>query len=160
MTDAVQLKDAGNKAFAAKQYNQAIDLFSQAILLDPNNHVLFSNRSAAKAGLKDWDGALEDAELTIKLNPKWAKGYARKGAALHGARRWEDAIQAYEAGIAIEDSPALQKGLKEVKDAQQAEESVDPGGFGKMFSDPNVIGKLATNPKTQQFMKDPSFVAK
>jgi stress-induced-phosphoprotein 1 len=56
------LKDQGNKAFAAKDYDKAIELFSQAIQLDPQNHVLFSNRSAAKAGKKQWDQALEDAE--------------------------------------------------------------------------------------------------
>ena len=52
------------------------------------------------------------------MNPSWAKGYARKGAALHGARRYDDAIAAYEAGIKLEDSPALRKGLQEVQDAK------------------------------------------
>ena len=59
---AIALKDKGNKAFAAKNYDEAIDLFSQAIALDPQNHVLYSNRSAAKAGKKQWTEALEDAE--------------------------------------------------------------------------------------------------
>ena len=54
----------------------------------------------------------------INLNPVWGKGYARKGAALHGARRYDEAIAAYEKGIEYEDSPALRKGLQEVKDAQ------------------------------------------
>ena len=56
------LKDQGNKAFAAKQYDQAISLFSEAIKLDPSNHVLYSNRSAAHAGKREWDAALQDAE--------------------------------------------------------------------------------------------------
>lgn len=56
------LKDQGNKAFAAKDWDKAIDLFNQAIQLDPSNHVLWSNRSAAKAGKKDWESALADAE--------------------------------------------------------------------------------------------------
>ena len=56
------MKDQGNKAFAAKDYDKAIDLFSQAIALDPKNHVLWSNRSAAKAGKKLWEDALADAE--------------------------------------------------------------------------------------------------
>ena len=60
MADA--LKDQGNKAFQAKDYDTAITLFSQAIELDPNNHVLYSNRSAAYAGKKDWSQALVDAE--------------------------------------------------------------------------------------------------
>jgi len=62
MSDASALKDLGNKAFAAKDYDKAIDLFSQAITQDPTNHVLYSNRSAAKAGKRDWDSALADAE--------------------------------------------------------------------------------------------------
>ena len=54
----------------------------------------------------------------IKVNASWAKGYARKGAALHGAKRYDEAVTAYEAGIKLEDSPALRKGLQEVKDAK------------------------------------------
>jgi tetratricopeptide (TPR) repeat protein len=52
----------GNKAFAAKDYDKAIDLFSQAIAIDPKNHVLYSNRSAAHAGKREWDDALKDAD--------------------------------------------------------------------------------------------------
>lgn len=54
----------------------------------------------------------------IKANPSWSKGYARKGAALHGARKFDEAIAAYEDGLKLEDSPALRKGLQEVKDAK------------------------------------------
>lgn len=130
------MKDLGNKAFAAKDYDKAIDLFSQAIAIDPKNHVLWSNRSAAKAGKKDWSAALADADqvrsnnniiatpnLTervqcVKLNPAWGKGWARKGAALHGAGNYDEAIAAYNKGIEYEDSPALRKGLQEVQDAK------------------------------------------
>jgi tetratricopeptide (TPR) repeat protein len=58
---AAALKDQGNKAFAAKDYDKAIDLFTQAIAVDSANHVLYSNRSAALVGKKQWDDALEDA---------------------------------------------------------------------------------------------------
>ena len=44
----------------------------------------------------------------------------RKGAALHGLRRYAEAIEVYEAGVKIEDSPALRKGLEEVKAAKGA----------------------------------------
>lgn len=57
-----ELKGQGNKAFQAKEYDTAIELFSKAIELDENNYVLWSNRSAAKAGKRDWAAALEDAE--------------------------------------------------------------------------------------------------
>ncbi|KAJ7179516.1 activator of Hsp70 and Hsp90 chaperone [Mycena filopes] len=143
-----ELKDQGNKAFAAKDYDKAIDLFTQAIAIDPKNHVLFSNRSAAYAGKKQWADALTDAEQCVVVNPTWSKGFARKGAALHGARRYDDAI---------EDSPALRKGLKEVQDAKVKRTSP---GFAKMFADPNLFGKLAANQRTQKHLADPSFVQK
>ncbi|PPQ77454.1 hypothetical protein CVT24_009914 [Panaeolus cyanescens] len=160
MSDANTLKDQGNKAFAAKDYDRAIDLFSQAIQIDPKNHVLWSNRSAAKAGKKDWDGALNDAEECIKANPSWSKGYARKGAALHGARRFDDAIATYEEGIKLEDSPALRKGLQEVRDAKASSGGDEGLGMGKLFADPNLFTKLAANARTQKHLADPSFVQK
>lgn len=58
--------------------------FSQAIEVEPVNHVLYSNRSGAYASLKNFDKALEDADKTTELKPDWAKGWGRKGAALHG----------------------------------------------------------------------------
>ena len=58
--------------------------FSQAIELEPSNHVLYSNRSGAYASLKDFQSALDDAEKTIEIKPEWAKGWGRKGSALHG----------------------------------------------------------------------------
>ncbi|KAI0637715.1 putative stress-induced protein STI1 [Trametes polyzona] len=161
MADA--LKDAGNKAFQAKDYDKAIELFSQALELDPNNFVLWSNRSAAKAGKRQWAAALEDAEQCIKVNPTWAKGYARKGAALHGQRRYDEAIQAYETGLKIEDSPALRKGLKEVVDAKQADErgeGAEAFSLGKLFGSPDLFAKLAANPRTAKHLADPAFVQK
>ncbi|KAJ7283366.1 activator of Hsp70 and Hsp90 chaperone [Mycena rebaudengoi] len=160
MSNANELKDLGNKAFAAKDYDKAIDLFSQAIAIDPKNHVLYSNRSAAHAGKREWDDALKDADQCVVVNPTWSKGYARKGAALHGARRYDEAIVAYEEGLKLEDSAPLRKGLKEVQDAKAVEEKEELGGFAKMFSDPNLMGKLASNPRTQKHLADPSFMKK
>jgi tetratricopeptide (TPR) repeat protein len=67
MADA--LKAEGNKAFAAKDYERAIDLFSKALDLDKSNFVIWSNRSAAKAGKRDWDGALADADQVSTHSP-------------------------------------------------------------------------------------------
>ena len=122
----------------------------------------------------------------IKVNPAWSKGYARKGAALHGQRRYDEAIAAYEEGLKLEDNPALRKGLQEVKDAKGTHPSTPPPpicppstdslvytiaadergdgaeafGLSKLFADPNLLGKLATNPRTQKHLADPSFVQK
>lgn len=48
MQRACMLQAKGNAAFSAGNYEEAIKFFSEAIELDPLNHVLFSNRSAAE----------------------------------------------------------------------------------------------------------------
>ncbi|KAH6609168.1 hypothetical protein Trco_002514 [Trichoderma cornu-damae] len=165
MASADELKAQGNKAIAEKNFDEAIDKFTQAIALQPENHILYSNRSAAYASKKDWDNALEDAEKTTEIKPDWAKGWGRKGAALHGKGDLLGANDAYEAGLKHDPSNAqLKSGLASVEKAMQQEAGglgADPtGGIGNMFKDPNLIQKLASNPKTSAFLADPSFMVK
>jgi len=58
---------------ALGNYEQPIEHYTQAIVLDPNNHVLFSNRSAAYAKQGKYHKALEDAEKTVSIKPDWPK---------------------------------------------------------------------------------------
>ncbi|KAL6794005.1 hypothetical protein V8C43DRAFT_277224 [Trichoderma afarasin] len=164
MASADELKALGNKAIAEKNFDEAIDKFTQAIALQPENHILYSNRSAAYASKKDWDNALKDAEKTTEIKPDWAKGWGRKGAALHGKGDLLGANDAYEAGLKHDPNNAqLKSGLSSVEKAMQAEAGggLDPtGGIGNMFKDPQLIQKLASNPKTSGFLADPTFMAK
>eukprot|EP01031_Cornospumella_fuschlensis_P044498 gene44498-54421_t len=70
-------KDQGNTAFQAGDVELAISLFTQAIDLDPDNHVFYSNRSAAYMKKDSISKALYDAEKCVELAPDWAKGYNR-----------------------------------------------------------------------------------
>ncbi|CAK9786303.1 unnamed protein product [Cutaneotrichosporon oleaginosum] len=163
MSEAEQLKAQANKAFAAKNYPDAIKLYSDAIALDPSNHVLYSNRAAAKSGSRDYQGALEDAEKCIEINPQFSKGFLRKGAALHGLRQYPEAVMAYEEGLQVEpESALLKKGLAEVQKVMDQEMGGpnDGMGMGQLFGDPQLKAKLAANPKTAEMMRDPSFAAK
>lgn len=74
-----ELKEKGNQALNAEKFDEAVAAYTEAIALDGQNHVLYSNRSAAYAKAGKFQAALEDAEKTIQLNPTWAKGYSRKG---------------------------------------------------------------------------------
>lgn len=162
MADA--LKAEGNKAFAAKDFDTAVDKFSQAIELDPTNHVLYSNRSGAYASLKQWDKALEDAEKTTQIKPDWAKGWGRKGTAEHGVGNLVAAKDAFDEALKLDPANAQAKsGLEAVDRAIRAEAEADGvtgDPLGGMFSDPNMIQKLAANPKTSKYLADPSFMQK
>lgn len=92
----------------------------------------------------------------MKINPRWGKGYSRRGAALHGLRRYDEAIATYEKGLKLEDTPALRKGLQEVKDAKRSSAPENP--FGGMFQDPDLIRRLNENPRTRPHLADPAFM--
>jgi len=141
--------------------------FSEAINIEPQNHVLYSNRSGAYASLKQFDKALEDANKTTELKPDWAKGWGRKGAAMHGVGDLVGSVEAYEEALKLDPANAQAKsGLESVRRAIDAEARADglagdpSGGLGSMFNDPQLIQKLAKNPKTAPYLADPQFMAK
>lgn len=94
----LELKNRGNAELSAERYDEAIATYTEAIALDGENHVLFSNRSAAYAMTGKYEEALKDAEETIRVNPTWPKGYSRKGSALTGLAKYTDALEAYDEG--------------------------------------------------------------
>ncbi|TAQ87478.1 hypothetical protein B7494_g4203 [Chlorociboria aeruginascens] len=164
---AAELKDLGNKAIAAKDFDEAIAKFTEAIEIEPTNHILYSNRSAAYASKKEYENALKDADKVVELKPDWAKGWGRKGAAMHGLKDLIGALDAYEEGLKLDPNNAQNKtGLASVQRAIDAEREADgvkgdaSGGLGSMFNDPQLYQKLAANPKTSAFLADPTFMQK
>lgn len=85
-----------------KNYEKAIEFYTEALDAAPTDHTILGNRSMAYLNLKQNDKALIDAEKCITLKPDWGKGYHRKGAALHAMERFEDSMEAYVAGLKID----------------------------------------------------------
>merc|ERR1712115_710801 len=95
---AAEAKAKGNAFFLKKQYPEAIEWYTKAIKADPNDSTFYSNRCAAYMGLDKFNEALGDAEMCIKLQPAWVKGWYRKGAALMSLSRYEEAAMAFREG--------------------------------------------------------------
>ncbi|XP_050422554.1 stress-induced-phosphoprotein 1 [Adelges cooleyi] len=152
---ALDLKEKGNAALSAGDYLSAVEHYTKAIDLDPKNHVLYSNRSAAYAKQGNYQKALEDAETTVSIKPDWPKGYSRKGTALAFLRRNDEATKAYEDGLKYDpNNQQLLDGLKEVR--QQAQPSF--GGSNNMFP-PEAFLKLAQDPRTRDLINDKQFMS-
>jgi len=153
--DAEDCKLKGNEALKAKDFDKAIEWYSEALKLH-SDHVYFSNRSAAYLSKGFAETALKDAEDCIKLNPTWPKGYNRKGAALHKMKRYDDAIAVYEEGLKLDpNDAALQKALQAVKNAKNGppEGAAAASLFGPDFRD-----KIKASPNLSKYLEDPSFV--
>ncbi|KAJ1911384.1 Hsp90 cochaperone [Mycoemilia scoparia] len=160
MSTADELKALGNKAFSSGQFSEAIEYFTKAIEQAPTNHVLYSNRSASHASLKNWQEALEDGIKTVELKPDWAKGYGRKGAALFGLGKLEEALDIFNEGLKLDPSNAqLKKGLQDVENALKRGPAGDDmfGEMAKVFSG-DVLSKIAANPNLSKFLAEPDYV--
>lgn len=120
---AADLKAQGNAAFSAGKFADAVEHFSSAISLDPSDHVLYSNRSAAYASMQQYQPALADAKRVVELKADWPKGFSRLGAAHFGLSQWAEAAAAYTQGLALDpDNGPLQQGLKSVQAAQASQQ--------------------------------------
>ncbi|GAA0157068.1 hypothetical protein LIER_14412 [Lithospermum erythrorhizon] len=155
---AEEAKAKGNAAFAAGNFQEAIQHFTEAINLSPSNHVLYSNRSASYASLSQYSQALTDAQKTVDLKPDWAKGYSRLGSAFFGLNRINDAVQAYKKGLEIDpNNEALKSGLKDAE-AAQARPGKGQSPFGDIFSGPEMWSRLTADPNTRAYLNQPDFV--
>ncbi|XP_048585983.1 stress-induced-phosphoprotein 1 [Nematostella vectensis] len=151
---AAKLKDQGNAALSAGDTQKAIEFYTEAILLDPANHVFYSNRSAAFAKLSKYNEALEDAKKCVEIKPDWGKGYSRLGTAYSFLKMYQKAEEAFTTGLRHDPNNAqLKSGLEEVQSnaGQQT--------FQNPFSSPNMYTLLQAHPKTRAYLQQPDYVA-
>uniref|UniRef100_A0ACD5UCJ7 Uncharacterized protein n=1 Tax=Avena sativa TaxID=4498 RepID=A0ACD5UCJ7_AVESA len=156
---ADEAKAKGNAAFSAGRFEEAARHFGDAIALAPDNHVLYSNRSAAYASLGRYKEALADAERTVALRPDWAKGYSRLGAARLGLGDPAAAVEAYEKGLALEPSnAALKDGLAQARQAlPRARPASGADAIGNVFQGADIWSKIAADPTTRPYLEQPDF---
>lgn len=118
--EAEALKLKGARQFAAGQNREAEQTFTKCVALCPSNAIYRSNRSAARATLGEWPGALEDAEHVLRLRPDWAKGFSRAGVAYFGLRDYARAYESYRAGLEVSPEDAsLKDGLRRCEEVLQ-----------------------------------------
>ncbi|KAL7285807.1 hypothetical protein ACG7TL_000916 [Trametes sanguinea] len=107
-----QLKAEGDALFRQKEYSRAYQKYSEALISDPENAILYCNRAACSSGRNRVDvkltylvarylDALWDAEKATTLDPSYAKAWARVGAAYMGLAHDNDAIEAWGKALAV-----------------------------------------------------------
>lgn len=92
--------------------------YCQALELDPNDAVLYSNRAISRIHLGKYDLALTDSLQCIDLKPHWFKGYSNQGTALLRLGRKEEALTAYRRGL--EYDPENQNLKERIREAEEA----------------------------------------
>ncbi|XP_069895943.1 LON peptidase N-terminal domain and RING finger protein 3 isoform X1 [Dipodomys merriami] len=92
---ASQLRQEGNQLYQEQQVEAALLKYNEALSLDPNDALLYSNRSQINFTLKSHEDALHDAEIACKLRPKGLKAHFRKAQALVNLGKVEEALREF-----------------------------------------------------------------
>ncbi|KAJ7070653.1 hypothetical protein C8F01DRAFT_1107221 [Mycena amicta] len=101
-----ELKEAGNAFHQRGEYAQAYNKYTEAIAQDPNNAILYANRAASCLKMKNYLGALSDAQEAATIDPAYTKAWSRVASAAEELRYWETTRNAYTAALSSLDNDA------------------------------------------------------
>jgi len=94
------LKEEGNAQFGRGNYAEAVEAYTSALEIDPENDnfnkALYANRAAALIHLKKYDDALNDCNRALELDPKYHKVLQRRGDVYMQLEEYEKALHDYE----------------------------------------------------------------
>ncbi|TLD25437.1 hypothetical protein PspLS_05760 [Pyricularia sp. CBS 133598] len=99
---ATELKNQGNKAFQSHDWPKAIEFYTQAIELNPEEPTLYSNRAQAYLKTEAYGYAVADASKAIELNPGFVKAYYRRAIANTAILRPRDALKDFKSCVKID----------------------------------------------------------
>lgn len=139
---AVKLKEVGNHAYGSKDFNNAIDLYSKAILCKPEA-VYYSNRAACYNALADWDKVVEDTTAAITLDPEYVKAMNRRANAYDKLGKYSESLLDYTASCIID-------GFKNASSAEAVERLL------KKFAESKAKEIMANKPSK---LPSPTFVS-
>ncbi|XP_070500469.1 E3 ubiquitin-protein ligase CHIP [Chironomus tepperi] len=89
----VELKDHGNKLFAARKYDDAISCYNKAIIKNPNNPTYFTNRALCYIKLKRYEASCQDCRRALDMDNNLIKGHFFLGLSLMELDAFDEAIK-------------------------------------------------------------------
>mmetsp|Transcript_10289 Transcript_10289/g.21610 ORF Transcript_10289/g.21610 Transcript_10289/m.21610 type:complete len:458 (+) Transcript_10289:60-1433(+) len=131
-------KEAGNVAYKAKQFETALQHYSKAMELAPDNMALLTNRAAVKLETGDIEGCIEDCQKAITENKERllhtdfkiiARAHARIAAAHMKSGNYTAAVSAYQDSLLEHKDDKVQDKLLDAKRKLRIQEEqayVDP----------------------------------
>ena len=91
----------GNVLMMLGQVDRAIETYSHAIKLNPNNTYTYNNRGSAYESKNSFDCAIADYTKAIQLNPNYAEAYFNRGVAYGETGDYDHAIVDYTKAIQL-----------------------------------------------------------
>lgn len=161
LAEAEQLKTEGNDQMRVENFSAAVEFYSKAIQLNPQNAVYYCNRAAAYSKLGNYAGAVQDCERAIGIDPNYSKAYGRMGLALASLNKYSEAVSYYKKALELDPDNSTYKDNLQIAEQKMKDAQSSPvGGMGGvdlagLLSNPgfmNMASNLMNNPQVQQLM--------
>ncbi|KZF24144.1 TPR-like protein [Xylona heveae TC161] len=115
-----RMKSEGNAAFQGRRYQEAVDMYTQALQVDPSNKginsKLLQNRAMASIKLKNFKQAIADCTRALELDSSYLKARKTRAKALGESGDWEEAVK--ELKEIAENNPSEPGIQKEIRNAE------------------------------------------
>ena len=98
-SEALRIKELGNQAYSNKQYKEAINHYTNAIKLNPQEPSFYSNRGLCYYNLGQFMDCINDCDNAIRLNPNFTKAYKKKASALANMLKFPEAVQTMKGAV-------------------------------------------------------------
>ncbi|CAG9557921.1 unnamed protein product [Danaus chrysippus] len=154
--EAEKLKNEGNEFMKAERHKEALEKYSRAIELDPQNSVFFCNRAAAHFKLGEHESAVADAMAALALQPNYGKAYGRLGIALTALDRHTEARNAFARAVQLEpDNDSYKENLKMAEERLAERGERPPLDLGGLLQNPallNMATEMLSDPNMQHLI--------
>lgn len=91
----------GDQTAAVRDCTAALEAAGDGPIDGITRHEILNNRAVARIGLRDYDGALEDLDQALDLEPDYAEAYANRGRVHTTEQRYEEAIRDLDRAIEL-----------------------------------------------------------
>jgi len=150
---AEELNRRGAELAEKKQYDQALELFRRAaVMQDAQSAKAFHNRGWVMELQGNISGALENYREAVRRNPNLADSYERMGYWSYKAGKYADAVAMGEKVIRID--PANQDVKKWIADAYR--QKLEHPGVPESVEEKPSPTTVATDPKSQEKKPEPA----
>ncbi|EIE25539.1 SGS-domain-containing protein [Coccomyxa subellipsoidea C-169] len=109
---AESLLQQANAAHVDEEYETAIELYTKAISLSPNDADLYASRAQSYIKEERFLEAVQDASKAAELSPKLGKAHLRKGVALFNLEEYESAKEAFETANSIQKKKEIETWIR------------------------------------------------
>lgn len=89
------------------RYQDSINKFEEAIVLNPSDYAAWGNKGASLANLNRYDEAVDAYDRAIELNQKKAWIWSNKASALYSLARYNESLQASKNAIELDPKSSL-----------------------------------------------------